>query len=820
MENLLNFLIKVITVLVIEEALIFFPLIFLFFFSIFTYVHKKNLKLIFKLLIYFLPISYIFYVYSFLPNYFSSLGQDSLHETSFPNFGEAIFFLKNFFTSLLDPEIFKRRRFWLVLLSSLTSSVILYVLFKILYNKNKSLINYYNKIFNYSFILSSLAVLYVLINLAIVSFESGKDLRKFEKEFSEDLTNYSISSKNNKDLILVSYIGESTNTLNMQVYGYPFKNTPWLKSQLKEKNFMLFNNIYASATHTMPSLIDALSICTKNCDSFDVTNKKYITLNDISEVLNIETQLYSNQGSLGTHNAAAKLVLNSKTQFFQESEDEKLLGNRYMPKMKDKEFFDKNYCKSKNLFKNKRPNMIFLHSYAGHGSFGGYSSLIDNNVKFSYPSYINEKNLLGKNYSNYNLVKEYDTAIKYIDKSLELTVSCTFQKAKELNRPAIFIYFSDHGESPASGRGHDSARLTYEMIHVPFIMIFNEKAHELYSDKIKYLNEIKDQNASLKIISEIILYLFEVDIYNNINNEQEFNHQKFKSQKIKSLLKRQLLNDNNKETNTFWSSESLVEKLKDEDLKFQDTSISLWQINNFLKSKKLSNKQKIKNLVCQHRANSFVLQFKASISIGCFETDIHFLENKTISTHDLDRDTNLIFDDFLKSKYRKNTVWLDSKNINKLENCNYAKKWLDKFSKNFESLLVELPTNSINTLENKNWIECIKSIDKIQNVEVAYYLDTLLLKKCSDDLRKKILSSSNCSNLNEQSVQVLDNLNIKSITFDFNTGKEAVDNDTNLKNLKWHVWHVDSVKDINDLIIRQNTGIILVRNDKHLDNLN
>ena len=66
----------------------------------------------------------------------------------------------------------------------------------------------------------------------------------------------------------------------------------------------------------------------------------------------------------------------------------------------------------------------------------------------------------------------------------------------------------------------------------------------------------------------------------------------------------------------------------------------------------------------------------------------------------------------------------------------------------------------------------------------------------------------------------MDNLNIKSITFDFSVGKEAVDNDTNLKNLKWHVWHVDSVKDINDLIIRQDTGIILVRNDKHLDNLN
>ena len=88
--------------------------------------------------------------------------------------------------------------------------------------------------------------------------------------------------------------------------------------------------------------------------------------------------------------------------------------------------------------------MIFLHSYAGHGSFGGYNSLIDNNVKFSYPKYVNKKNLLGKNHSNYNLVKEYDTAIKYIDQSLKLTVNCTFKKAQELNRPAIFIYFSDH----------------------------------------------------------------------------------------------------------------------------------------------------------------------------------------------------------------------------------------------------------------------------------------------------------------------------------------------------------------------------------------
>ena len=359
-----------------------------------------------------------------------------------------------------------------------------------------------------------------------------------------------------------------------------------------------------------------------------------------------------------------------------------------------------------------------------------------------------------------------------------------------------------------------------KMIHIPLIIIFNEKAYKLYGDEIKYLNKIKDQNASLKIITDIILFLFGVDIIDKSNNEIEFNHKEFKSQKTKSLVKRELLNSKNEETNTFWHADTLIGNLTDNDLRNQDISISLWQINNYLKSKKISNNNEIKNLVCQHRANSFVLQFKASISIGCFETDIHFLKNRTISSHDLDIDTNLIFDDFLKSSYRKNTIWLDSKNINRVENCNYAKNWLNKFSNNFKSLLVELPTSSINTLEDENWVKCIKSIDLIKNVEVGYYLDTSLLKRCSDDLKEKILSSSNCKKLNKQTTEILDILNIRSITFDFSLGKTVVESDKDFKKLKWHVWHVNSVKDISNLVNRQNTGIILLQNDEYLDNLN
>ena len=90
------------------------------------------------------------------------------------------------------------------------------------------------------------------------------------------------------------------------------------------------------------------------------------------------------------------MVLDTNIKFHQESKEEKLLGNRYAPKIKDKEFFDKNYCKNDKVFRNNKPNLIFLHSYAGHGLYGGYSGYIDKEIKFSYPNYINKNNLLGK----------------------------------------------------------------------------------------------------------------------------------------------------------------------------------------------------------------------------------------------------------------------------------------------------------------------------------------------------------------------------------------------------------------------------------------
>ena len=62
---------------------------------------------------------------------------------------------------------------------------------------------------------------------------------------------------------------------------------------------------------------------------------------------------------------------------------------------------------------------------------------------------------MGKDHKNFKLINEYDTVINYIDETLEKVVFCSLNESQQNNQPAIFVYFSDHGESPATARGHD-----------------------------------------------------------------------------------------------------------------------------------------------------------------------------------------------------------------------------------------------------------------------------------------------------------------------------------------------------------------------------
>ena len=612
------------------------------------------------------------------------------------------------------------------------------------------------------------------------------------------------------------------------MYGYPFSTSPWLDSQLDNEKIIKFDKVFSTHTHSTPSLIDALSLCIsedkQKCLGVD-NLKNNLSIIELMSKAGVETNLYSTQGNLGGHNFASKLLLNTDNKFFTSNIEtnsknlNNLLGNRYKPVIKDKDFFSKYFCDNKDIFNKNMPSLSVLHSYAGHGLYGGYLGYIPKRELIKYPDYVNKQNFLGKDHKNFKLINEYDTVINYIDETLEKVVFCSLNESQQNNQPAIFVYFSDHGESPATARGHDSSRLTYEMLHVPLIILFNEKAFNIYNDKFNYLKKLSNSNLTLKSISDILIYLFDVEVIASENNKLIYSYKNFKSLLLDFIMVQKDLMGNEEKLQTFFKyDEGLSDSgIKESQFVKNDTSINLWQLNNYLETKKLTNRKNIENMVCKHRANSFITQYAASLSNGCFETDVFFVDNKVISTHELKESTDLVFSNFLDSSYQKTTVWLDSKNLSKSQNCKLANKWLSKNSPKFKSILIELPTNSSQNEKNQKWLECIKNIKSLENVQVGYYMPTNILKKCSDF--KKENNNIDCNKSLSKIKNFLYIAKIQSITFDF-VGYQAIKRYKIFDEFKWHVWNINNLKSFDEIIKNKNIGIVLLKNGKFSNNLN
>ena len=822
---MLDFIKKAIQIIFLEESLVFIPLVFLFYYLYFSVFFRKRRSLILQFLILLLPISYIFYHYSYLQNFFSALGQDSILELN-ADLGETIFYLKTFFYFLFDPEIFMRKRFWLILgSSSIFSLFIFFVTFYLFKKKNLNLMNI-NTFFNYAFILFIFLVTFKIIDFFKIHYDNGKQLKNIEANFRKIISNFEVERSAENNLNTVIYIGESHSALNFSLYGYPFETTPWLKDQLNEDYLIKFKNVYSTHTHSTSALIDAFSLCVtdeeKDCLGFNNLNNKLPVL-DVLSKSGINTNLYTSQGSLGGHNLSSKLVLNAKkitiaSDFAEESAHrQNLMGNNFKTEIKDQEFFLNSYCKNTNLFSNEKSSLTLLHSYAGHGKYDGYLSYLPKGKTFSYPNYINKKNFLGNDSKNFRLINEYDTAINYVDENLSKVVSCTFSNAEKNNVPLVFIYFSDHGESPATSRGHDSSKATYEILHIPFLVFFNDQAKEKFKDKLNFLEKIKNKNLTMDYFSEILLYFFDINIKKSENKKIVYSSKRLNSFSKNFILSRNLIDGEQTKLQTFfnYNGDLLKSEFTNQQFERNDTSLNLWQLSNYLKKKNLADKDNIKNLVCRHRANSFIMQFQASLSTGCFETDVYFNAEKTLSTHGMKIDTDLKLDDFLHSSYEKTSIWIDGKNLNKTKNCFYGYNWLNKNSSKFRSLLIEVPTSSIENINDPEWINCVRKISNIKNVQVGYYLPTNILSLCSS----KKINQKKCNKNFFEILNFLNKMQIQSITFDF-LGYNLIKNSKLFDNFKWNIWHVNDLNSFNEIIKNKNIGIILLKNDKFTNNLN
>jgi hypothetical protein len=114
---------------------------------------------------------------------------------------------------------------------------------------------------------------------------------------------------------------------------------------------------------------------------------------------------------------------------------------------------------------------VFLHSYAGHGS---YLDHIPAAFKAPVDASLAGLRIRGD-------ADGYDSTIRYVDYSVARSIA----EVGARHEPVVLVYFSDHGESSYTGLAHDSSRFVHEMARIPFVMYFNEAARLQYAAEFR-----------------------------------------------------------------------------------------------------------------------------------------------------------------------------------------------------------------------------------------------------------------------------------------------------------------------------------------------
>ena len=332
----------------------------------------------------------------------------------------------------------------------------------------------------------------------------GHDHRK---EFKEGTVN---------PLNVVLYIGESTSSLNMGIYGYPRQTTPELsRLQSESDNLLVFHNVFSTHTHTAPSLLEALSVgIDLSEDFFPIEYRTRVSLVDLLNQANIPSTLVSNQGPAGTWNLASTIVFRNvgeKEFSFNSTWFGDLEGRASRPL--DHEFLLPALERLARLDQ-PGPRLTVLHSYAGHGP---YLRSIAKDFKQPVDDFLEARPagaIVGSSLANpdrvVQTIDEYDSAVRYVDH----TVAAALRRVQAAPWPSAFVYFSDHGDAVYTGLRHDSSRFVHEMARIPYLVFFNDAAAEQFPGVLAQFREasINENVSTLAQFPASLLSMFGLEI--------------------------------------------------------------------------------------------------------------------------------------------------------------------------------------------------------------------------------------------------------------------------------------------------------------------
>ncbi len=305
--------------------------------------------------------------------------------------------------------------------------------------------------------------------------QASKTLAQY-KNFSKERTD----RKDNMSKLLLSHkpeagvyvlvIGESQNRAHMQAYNYHRATTPWLDSMKNDKNMLLFTKAYSCHTHTVPTLLYALTA--KNQYN-NIAVKNAVSVLEVAEAAGFETVWLSNQVKYSAWDTPV-------TSIASEANQQKWI-NSTLGESTNTDYFDGKLIEELEKIKITDKMLIVMHLMGNHGSY-----------EQRYPKAFEK-------YDGKNTIDKYDNSIIYND----YVMSQVYKRGRKIPNFKGLVYCSDHADAIDKNLSHDAAQFDFDMTHIPLYIYLSDSYIQNNSAKYKSLE--KQKTSCLLMICYLIL---------------------------------------------------------------------------------------------------------------------------------------------------------------------------------------------------------------------------------------------------------------------------------------------------------------------------
>ena len=439
------------------------------------YVIRSVLRFIFLAVI-LLPVFVILGYYSVTSTVFAP---DTLLAIAQTNIQEAIEYAKDNFSC---------KTIFLIILANAS------VFFVAIKNTQKILWNKYNLFLVLFCITACLVGVYKYRDNIITDIpkQASKTLAQY-KNFSKERTD----RKDNMSKLLLSHkpeagvyvlvIGESQNRAHMQAYNYHRATTPWLDSMKNDKNMLLFTKAYSCHTHTVPTLLYALTA--KNQYN-NIAVKNAVSVLEVAEAAGFETVWLSNQVKYSAWDTPV-------TSIASEANQQKWI-NSTLGESTNTDYFDGKLIEELEKIKITDKMLIVMHLMGNHGSY-----------EQRYPKAFEK-------YDGENTIDKYDNSIIYND----YVMSQVYKRARKIPNFKGLVYCSDHADAIDKNLSHDASQFDFDMTHIPLYIYLSDSYIQNNSAKYKSLEKQKNKLFTNDLLFNLMLGVLGI----NLNNIYEPNN--------------------------------------------------------------------------------------------------------------------------------------------------------------------------------------------------------------------------------------------------------------------------------------------------------